>query len=61
MRTQEDWEILRLLKEILVEVKETNAVVKEVKLWKKFVFWAFGIAMTGAGLWDLLDKVRSWK
>jgi hypothetical protein len=59
MRTQEDYEILKLLKQILAEVQETNAVVKEVKLWKKFIFWAFGIAMTGAGLWDLLDRIRS--
>jgi hypothetical protein len=53
MRTQDEQQDSANIREILVNVKETNELVHEIKLWRRFIFWAFGAVTVATTLWEV--------
>jgi hypothetical protein len=53
MRTQVEEQDSANIREILANVKETNSLVQEIKLWRKFVFWSFGIVTVITTIWEV--------
>lgn len=47
-----------ILKEILRNVQETNNLVREIKLWRRFVAWAFGCSTVVSTIWELWRNLR---
>jgi hypothetical protein len=59
VRPDQERELLELVRAIYTNTNEEIAMVREIKLWRKFVAWAFGIATTCSGLWELWTRLRS--
>lgn len=50
-----------MLEKILANVEETNALVHELKLWRKFILWAFSLTTGAAGLFEFVQRILSWR
>jgi hypothetical protein len=53
--------ILSLCKQIRADARETNEVVKELKLWRKFVVWGFGIITVLITLLEFAKDILGWQ
>lgn len=53
MRTQDEQQDSANIREILAAVTETNALVRELKLWRKFVVYAFGAVTVMTTIWEV--------
>jgi len=54
MLTQEE---MRKINEILRNVQEINGVVREIKLWRKFIVWSFGIVTAVIAIFDFAKLI----
>lgn len=61
MKTVEDKIRDQKIDDILAAVTETNELVHEIKLWRRFVMWGFGLVTAAATIYETLKDVVSWK
>jgi hypothetical protein len=52
--------VLSLCKQIRADSRETNEMVKELKLWRKFVVWGFGIITVVITLLEFTKDILGW-
>jgi hypothetical protein len=60
MLTEGEQQLRDNVKKILAAVTETNEMVREVKLWRKFIAWAFAFvtaALTLRDLWGYISRI----
>jgi hypothetical protein len=58
VRPDQEKELLDTMRRIDANTSEQAAMIREIKLWRKFVAWAFGIATTAMGVWQLWRDFR---
>ena len=60
MLTEGEKELRENVKTILAKVTETNDLAQEIKLWRKFVAWAFGIVTVVLASTDFWSKLKEF-
>jgi hypothetical protein len=58
VRPEQEQELLRRVKNIDANTTESTALVRELKQWRKFVIWAFGLMSVATGVWELIKDLR---
>jgi hypothetical protein len=54
----EEQELLTRVRNIDANTTESTALVRELKLWRKFAVWAFGLMSVATGVWELIKDLR---
>lgn len=60
MLTEGEKELRENVKTILAKVTEISDLAREIKLWRKFVAWAFGFVTVVLGLADFWSRLKEF-
>lgn len=58
MNANEEQELLNRVRAIDANTTESTQLVREIKTYRKFVLWAFGLASGITALWELAKDIR---
>lgn len=58
MQPKEEQELLTRIRRMDKNLHEAVEIINEIKMYRKFVLWAFGAVTVATGIWELIRDFR---